>query len=124
MTDTTPLTDEQLAGLLARASDVQMGDIVAGMLFVGVKIAVDNGVPAARAMRDLVASYLQESLGSDVWKELDVPQRTAERWRREIRAMLKAAPELESDQPPVYVVESFERLRRLKIAKDQKKAAS
>jgi hypothetical protein len=118
------MTDEELIKLLSEATDEQLGDIVSGMLFVGVKIAVDNGVPAPRAMRDLVASYFQESLGSDVWKELDVPQRTAERWRREIRTLFKAAPELESDQPPAYVLESYQRMRLQKLAKDQKRAAA
>jgi hypothetical protein len=116
------MTDEELIQLLSEATDEQLGDIVAGMLFVGVKVAVDNGVPAARAMRDIMAGYFQEAMGSAVWKELGVNQRTAERWRHEIREMLKVAPELESDQPPAYVVESYERLRLQKIAQDQRQS--
>jgi len=124
MTDTTPLTDEELTDFISRASEDQMGEIASLMLFTGVRIAVENGVPAARAMRDITASYFQRSLGSGVWKELDVPQRTAERWRREIRAMLKAAPELEGEQTPDYVIQAYLRLRAEKIAKEQKKAAA
>ena len=116
------MTDEELMMLISEASDDQMRDLVTGILYGGVKVAVENGIPAGRAMRDVMALYFQESLGSQVWKVLNVNQRTAERWRHEIRVMMQAAPELQDDGVPDHVVESFQELRLRKIAKDQRQA--
>ena len=116
------LTDEEFMTLLSRASDDQIRDFVSGILYSGVKVAVENGIPAGRAMRDTMALYFQETLGSDVWKVLNVNQRTAERWRHEIRLMLQAAPELQGEEMPEHVEESFKELRLRKIAKDQREA--
>lgn len=120
---TDPMTDEELHQILERATEDQLRDFVTGMLFSGMKAATDRGVPPLKAMRALVAGYLEESLGTGVWKELGVPTRTAERWRRELREALAAAPEIE-DEPPVEIVQAYLRLRAEKLAKDEKRAMS
>lgn len=116
------MTDEELMMLVSEATDDQMRDLVTGILYSGVKVAVENGIPAGRAMRDVVALYFQESLGSEVWKVLNVNQRTSERWRHEIRVMLQAAPELQEDGVPDHVMDSFQELLLRKAAKDQRRA--
>lgn len=116
------ITDEEFMRLVSEASDDQMRDLVTGILYSAVKVAVENGIPAGRAMRDVMALYFQKSLGSDVWKVLDVNQRTAERWRHEIRVMFQAAPELQEEEVPQHVMESFQELLLRKIAKDQREA--
>lgn len=117
------MTDEELHQLLAKASEDQLRDLVTGLLFSGMKAATDRGVPPLKAMRALVAGYFEESLGTGVWKELGVPTRTAERWRRELREALATAPEIE-DEPPLEIVQAYLRLRTEKLAKDQKTSMS
>lgn len=115
------MTDEELMRLLEEATDDQLQDVVTGMLFGGVKAATDHGVPPLKAIRGVVALYFEASLGSGVWNELGVPQRTAERWRRDVREVLAEAPEIE-DGPAPEVLEAYARLKAQKLVKDQKRA--
>jgi hypothetical protein len=118
-----PISDAELQIALDRASQDQMDQVVAQMLFVGMKASADRGVPALKAMRAIMAGYLEQDLGTAVWKELGVPTRTAERWRREFREEMKGKREIEDEVPP-EIVEAYVRLKLQKMAKDQKKAAS
>lgn len=118
-----PISNEELQVALDRASEAQMEQIVAQMLFVGMKASADRGVPALKAMRAIMAGYLEHDLGTAVWKELGVPTRTAERWRREFREEMQGKRELEDETPP-EIIEAYVRLKLQKIAKDQKKPAS
>lgn len=117
------MNNEDLLKLLEEASEDQLGEIVTGMLYAGVKAATDQGVQPLKAIRGVVALYFQEYLGSAVWKELGVPQSTAERWRKDIREVLAEAPEIQ-EGPSDEMMMRYLQLRIQKIAKDQKKAAA
>lgn len=116
------MTDEELMKVLESATDEQLRDVVTGVLFGGVMAATTAGVPPLKAIRGVVALYFEGSLTRGVWRELGVPRRTAERWRRDIREMLDEAPEI-AETPSAEVLEAYGRLRAEKAEKDQKKAA-
>jgi transposase-like protein len=90
-------------------------DFVAVALFAGLKMSVDAGVPVQKALRAVVVEYLQESLGSQVWKELGMNQRTVERWRQEYRAVMQER-DIE-EEPPAEFIETLLRLQAAKQAK-------
>lgn len=96
--------------------DDQMQELVAAALFAGMKMMVDRGISPSKALRAVAVEYLQETYGSQVWKELEVPSRTIERWRAELREALELAPRIE-DEPPASVIAAFERLQAKRPAK-------
>lgn len=96
--------------------EVAVQEMVAAVLFAGMKMMVGRGVPPAKALRAVAVEVLQGTYGSAVWKELNVASRTIERWRAELREILALAPEIE-EEPPAAVIEAF-----LRLAKKEGKA--
>lgn len=116
------MTDEELMKLMAEASDEQLAEIVAGLLFPGVKVATSHGLSPQQAIRGVVAHYFESALGRGVWKELGVAERTSARWRSEVRDVLAVAPEIQQDETPEDVQQAYLRLRAQKIAQDKEMA--
>ena len=97
--------------LLEQLTEEQLKELVGTMLFAGIKMMVARDIPPAKALRAVSVEYLQAAFGTDVWKELGLPERTVRRWRSELREALASGPEIE-DEPPADVLASFERLQR------------
>lgn len=87
----------------------QFQTLVASSMLAGILMCTRQGMGANKAFRVVVVEYLQKEFGSKVWKEIGVPTRTAERWRREHRELLADAV-IEDDLPP-DVLEVFQRLQ-------------
>lgn len=115
------MTDEDLMKAINEATDDQLADVVTSLLFPGILAATRHGVPLQKALRGVIALYFERTLDSAVWKELGVPQRTAERWRSELRDVLSEAPEIQGEVP-TEILETYARLKLQKLAKDQRKA--
>lgn len=88
-------------------------ELVAGVLFASMKMMVSRGVPPAKALRACAVEILQGTYGSQVWEELNVPKRTIERWRAELRQSLALESEIE-DEAPAAFIEALERLTQKK----------
>lgn len=96
-----------------KLDETEVEQAAAAVLFASMKMMVSRGVPPAKALRACAVEILQGAYGSQVWEELEVPKRTIERWRAELRQSLALAPEIE-DEPPAAVIEAFQRLTQKK----------
>ena len=85
-------------------TDDQLGELVGGVIYAGVRGLVDQGMSAQMALRLVAAQYVTAAMGPKALEDMGVPFSTAKRWRLQLRRAVENIP----DEAPPNVLEDVQ----------------